>query len=94
MISLIFSMLPVASASRHFEKFFATPHGCDFRNAAEMFGLKYHYPSSIKDFATVYRHSLKSKKSTLIEVHCSRDENVRQHQMLWDAVRNKIEKQF
>lgn len=90
----IFSMLPVASASRHFEKFFATPHGCDFRNAAEMFGLKYHYPSSIKDFATVYRHSLKSKKSTLIEVHCSRDENVRQHQMLWDAVRNKIEKQF
>lgn len=90
----IFSMLPVASASPHFEKFFATPHGCDFRNAAEMFGLKYHCPANLKDFATVYRHSLKSKKSVLIEVHCSRDENLRQHQMLWNAVKNKIETQF
>jgi 2-succinyl-5-enolpyruvyl-6-hydroxy-3-cyclohexene-1-carboxylate synthase len=89
----IFSMLPVASIPQYFEKFFATPHGCDFRNAAEMFSLKYYNPSSLKDFATVYRHSMKSKKSALIEVHCSRDDNARQHQLLWEAVRDKIETQ-
>ncbi len=89
----IFSMLPIASIPQYFEKFFATPHGCDFRNAAEMFSLKYHNPSSLKDFATVYRHSMKSKKSALIEVHCSRDDNARQHQLLWEAVRDKIETQ-
>lgn len=90
----IFSMLPVASASRHFEEFFATPHGYDFRNAAEMFGLKYHSPLNLKDFATVYRHSLKAKKSAVIEVSCSREDNVRQHQTLWNTVKDKIERQF
>ncbi len=90
----IFSLLPVASIPQHFEKFFATPHGCDFRNAAEMFGLKYHNPASLKDFTTVYRHAMKSKKSALIEVHTSRVANARQHQLLWEAVRDKIETQI
>ncbi len=90
----IFSLLPVASIPQNFEKFFATPHGCDFRYAAEMFGLKYHNPASLKDFTTVYRHAMKSKKSALIEVHTSRVANARQHQSLWEAVRDRIETQI
>lgn len=88
----IFSMLPISESTSHFEEFFGTPHGLDFRNAAEMFGIKYHNPGTIKDFGTVYRHSLKSKKSSIIEVSCSRKENVRQHRQLWKVVQERIEK--
>lgn len=90
----IFSLLPVASIPQHFEKVFATPHGCDFRYAAEMFSLKYHNPASLKDFATVYRHAWKSRKPALIEVRTSRDANASQHRSLWEAVRDKIETQI
>lgn len=89
----IFSMLPVAALGAHFEKFFGTPHGRDFRNAAEMFGLKYHCPATTNDFTTVYRHSLRSKKSALIEVRCSRTENVGEHERLWQSVQEQIETQ-
>ena len=88
----IFSMLPISESTSHFEEFFGTPHGLNFRNAAEMFGIKYHNPGTIKDFGTVYRHSLKSKKSSIIEVSCSRKENVRQHRQLWKVVQERIEK--
>ncbi len=90
----IFSLLPIASIPQHFETVFATPHGCDFRYAAEMFSLKYHNPASLKDFATVYRHTVKSRKPALIEVCTSRDANARQHRSLWEAVRDKIETQI
>ena len=76
------------------EKYFATPHGRDFRYAAEMFSLKYHSPASLKDFITVYWHAMTSKKPALIEVHTSRDASARQHRLLWETVRDKIETQI
>ncbi len=89
----IFSMLPVLDIGSRFEEFFGTPHGRDFRNAAELFDIKYHCPGTAKDFATVYRHSLKSKKSALIEITCRREENLRLHRELWKTVQDRIEKQ-
>ncbi|MGB5137221.1 MAG: thiamine pyrophosphate-dependent enzyme, partial [Candidatus Zixiibacteriota bacterium] len=88
----IFSMLPVAAIKSHFEEFFGTPHGLGFLNAADMFGIKYHCPNSIKDFCAVYRHSLKSNKSAIIEIGCSRKDNVEQHRQLWKAVQERVEK--
>src|SRR5947209_8061675 len=32
----IFNFLPVAQATPHFEELFATPHGLDFRHAADL----------------------------------------------------------
>ena len=40
----IFSFLPVAGTSEHFEKFLGTPHGLAFKDAAAMFGLPYVAP--------------------------------------------------
>lgn len=89
----IFSMLPVANIGPRFEEFFGTPHGRDFRYAAELFDIKYHCPGTAKDFTTVYRHSLKSKKSALIEIACTREGNLRLHRELWKTVQDRIEKQ-
>lgn len=46
----IFSFLPQAEDPEHFEELFGTPHGLDFRPAAEMYGLHYQRPASWKNF--------------------------------------------
>ena len=87
----IFSMLPIADHKTHFEEFFGTPHGLDFRNAADVW-YQISFTERLKDFGTVYRHSLKSKKSAIIEIACSRNENAHQHRQIWQAVQERIEK--
>ncbi len=82
----IFSFLPVAAYTKHFEPFFATPHGLRLESAAMMFGLPYHEASDRKTFADVYREAQAKGTSALIEVHTSRAENVSIHQALRDAV--------
>ncbi len=46
----IFSFLPQATHGEHFEDLFGTPHGLDFRPAAEMYGASYHLMEGWDDF--------------------------------------------
>ncbi len=59
----IFARMPIAH-SPYFETYFKTPHGFNFRSAAEMFGLGYSKPKTASEF----KKSLKSKISSIIEV--------------------------
>jgi len=79
----IFSHLPVAKIDAHFEEMFGTPHGRSLRAAGDLFDIKYHAPKTLKDFTTVYRASLKSKKSALIEVKAERSIEAAWLQKLW-----------
>ncbi len=79
----IFSHLPVAKIEAHFEEVFGTPHGRSLRAACDLFDIKFHSPKTLKDFATVYRASLKSRKSALIEVKTERAIEAAWLQKLW-----------
>ena len=46
----IFSFLPQAAYPEHFEDLFGTPHGLDFRPAAELYGASYHLSDGWDDF--------------------------------------------
>lgn len=71
----IFSFLPIAQSSRHFDEFFGTPHGLSFEGAAQQFGLNYQRPQTLSEFDGMYQYSLKQSKSTLIEVSTQRPAN-------------------
>ena len=82
----IFSFLPIAKQADVFEKFFGTPHGYTFANAAAMFELNYAQPRSAGEFIKSYKHALTSSTSTIIEVINTRDENTKLHQQLQSSL--------
>ena len=86
----IFSFLPQAEETEHFEELFGTPHGLDFRPAAELYGLAYRHVESSDEFRTMVRESMSSSGVGLIEVRTDRRANVRLHQELWAAVAEAV----
>ena len=82
----IFSMLPQAGDSEHFEELFGTPHGLDFRHAAEMYGLAYRPVDDVPAFRRAVAESLDAPGTSLIEVRTDRRENACLHRELWQAV--------
>ncbi len=88
----IFSYLPVARVEAHFEEFFRTPHHFDFAHAADMFGIKYYQPLNQRDFATIYRHSIKGERPVIIEIKLDRDRSVVQHREYWKRLRDAAQR--
>lgn len=64
----IFSHLPQATESEHFETLFGTPHGLHFAHAAALFGLPYYRPAGWDEFRRSVRESLASCGLSLVEV--------------------------
>ena len=87
----IFHYLPIAEHSDMFEKYFATPHGMTFDHAARMFGLPYNKPAARDEFETALRAALGPGESSIIEVATNRDENLRLHRRICDAVVKALE---
>ncbi len=82
----IFSFLPQAGRADHFEELFGTPHGLDFRHAAQMYGLDYALARSPDEFDSAVRRSIANDGVSLIEVRTDRDENVAVHRNIWAQV--------
>lgn len=79
----IFHFLPIEQQSASFEKYFCTPHGIQFRHAAELFGLDYARPESLTEFIEMYRHAVSSGSSSVIEVSTNRKQNAELHRAIW-----------
>jgi 2-succinyl-5-enolpyruvyl-6-hydroxy-3-cyclohexene-1-carboxylate synthase len=91
----IFSFLPIADspgAADIFDRYFGTPHGLEFSNAARMFGLDYAAPKTIKEFAGIYQKALESERSLIIEIKTRREENYKLHRDLQEKIKTKIDK--
>jgi 2-succinyl-5-enolpyruvyl-6-hydroxy-3-cyclohexene-1-carboxylate synthase len=88
----IFSFLPIAGEKDVFEKFFATPHGVTFEDAARMFGLAYACPDSAKAFTQAYKRAAEGTAPVIIEVRTEREENVKVHKLLQDKIRQRVDK--
>lgn len=78
----IFSFLPVAQATPHFEELFGTPHGTDFSHAAALFGARYAEPRSTKELkAALHEHV--GKGLSVLNVRVDRHANPLEHQKLY-----------
>ncbi len=82
----IFSFLPQAAHPQHFEQLFGTPHGLDFRPAAEMYGAAFHRPETWEEFRVAVKDGLDSNGLTIVEVRTNRESNVAMHRQVWKAV--------
>lgn len=88
----IFSFLPVADHTTHFEEFFITPHDLEFDGAALMFGINYKKITGKDDFTSNYKEAVESGSSMILEVIVDRGQNVRAHKELESEIRNYLEK--
>ena len=83
----IFEFLPVAGERDAFEEHVATPHGLDFSGVATLYGVTHVRCSSAAELAAALAESVGSARTTVIEVHTDREENVALHRRVWEAVR-------
>jgi 2-succinyl-5-enolpyruvyl-6-hydroxy-3-cyclohexene-1-carboxylate synthase len=82
----IFSFLPQAGHPEHFEALFGTPHGLDFRQAAELYGARYRLAEGHDDFREAVAASLSEPGLKIVELRTSRVRNVELHTRIWRAV--------
>jgi len=87
----VFSFLPVAGINEHFERYFAAPHHLTFENAAPLFGLEYSIPPTASAFIDAYCGATKGGRHRLIEVQTHREENLRLHRALQQAIMQRID---
>jgi 2-succinyl-5-enolpyruvyl-6-hydroxy-3-cyclohexene-1-carboxylate synthase len=86
----IFSFLPIADFKEGFEKFWGTPHGYTLAAAASMFELSYNQPMDAVQFKKAYAQALKEQTSTIIEIITNREENLKVHRLLQDAINENV----
>ena len=82
----IFSFLPQAAYPAHFEQLFGTPHGLDFRPAAEMYGATFSRVTDWPSFRAAVSTGLQAAGVTIVEVPTDRERNVTMHRAVWQAV--------
>ncbi|MFI5394975.1 MAG: 2-succinyl-5-enolpyruvyl-6-hydroxy-3-cyclohexene-1-carboxylic-acid synthase [Candidatus Binatia bacterium] len=81
----IFSFLPQADCDDQVAEYFSTPHGLDFRSAAEMYGCAFTRVASWDQFRAVVASSLCAERTSVIEVPSDRRRNVELHRQIWAA---------
>ncbi|MGA9525012.1 MAG: 2-succinyl-5-enolpyruvyl-6-hydroxy-3-cyclohexene-1-carboxylic-acid synthase [Myxococcaceae bacterium] len=77
----IFSFLPIAGTTPHFEKLFGTPHGLELSHAARLFGATYTAPSTPAELASAVRAGQEGGLH-LVEVRVAREINPEVHRAL------------
>lgn len=79
----IFSFLPQRACGDQVAEYFFTPHGLDFRGAAEMYGCVFTRVASWEQFRSAVMASLHAQQTTVIEVPSDRRRNVKLHRRIW-----------
>jgi 2-succinyl-5-enolpyruvyl-6-hydroxy-3-cyclohexene-1-carboxylate synthase len=82
----IFSFLPISGYPDVFEKYFGTPHGLEFRPAAEMFGLPWYSATSVDEYKTAYTDAVAGCSSAVIEIRTNRGDNRQDHDSLREGL--------
>ena len=86
----IFSLLPISKQKDLFERFFGTPHGCEFSKVAAMFDLPYFQPENLEQLQKSFQEAWRSNKPSLIEVKTDREQTAA-HLLAWqDHVKNYV----
>ena len=88
----IFHMLPIRDREPEFTQYFATPHGLDFRHAAELYGIPYRHVDHPSATADALEQVLAGNGPRILEVRSDRDQNQRSREAVADAVRRAVGK--
>ena len=90
----IFHMLPIREHEPEFTQYFATPHGLDFRHAAELYGIPYRrvdHPTGAEDaLEDAFGDVLAGTGPRILEVRSDRDQNQRGRDAMVEAVRRAV----
>jgi 2-succinyl-5-enolpyruvyl-6-hydroxy-3-cyclohexene-1-carboxylate synthase len=84
-------MLPIAEYDPAFTKYFATPHGLDFRHVAEMHDIVF-TDSEIGGLDSALAIALESGRTSIVRVRTNRETNTRRHRETSDAVAEAVRK--
>ncbi len=82
----IFGHLPIARHQDVFERYFVTPHGFVFDQAAAMFDLPFVRTDDTRTFVSAYQTARQSERSSIIEVSVDREQNQKFHDRLIDEI--------
>lgn len=88
----IFSFLPQASVTEHFEPLFGTPHGLDFAQAVVMYGGRFERVFDWDRFRAAVSEGMSQGGLHVIEVPTVRSSNRVMHQDAWKAVSHAVAK--
>ncbi len=88
----IFGHLPISEAGDVFEKYFVTPHGYRFEDAAKMFHLRYEHVETTSQFLESLSRTRTQNGSCVIEVAIDRVRNQSFHQQLVSGAAAKLDK--
>lgn len=80
----IFDHLPIAAHREGYEEQFATPHGLDFRAAAEMYGCAFERVTKAADLADAIARGVASPRTSVVELRFARDASL----AAWSTARN------
>ncbi|MFC7063922.1 2-succinyl-5-enolpyruvyl-6-hydroxy-3-cyclohexene-1-carboxylic-acid synthase [Halobacillus seohaensis] len=86
----IFSYLPHAKSSDHFEELFGTPLGIDFQGVIEMYGGSHRRVIDWSSYKKALKDSYKEEGLSVVEVVTSRDDHVAFHKTRWDKIAETI----
>ncbi|HEU5139273.1 MAG TPA: 2-succinyl-5-enolpyruvyl-6-hydroxy-3-cyclohexene-1-carboxylic-acid synthase [Bacillales bacterium] len=88
----IFSFLPQARETDHFEDLFGTPTDLEFGNAVEMYGGSFCSVETWPQFRDEVKRGVSSQGLNVVEVRTKRDENTRLHHSIWEHVSRAVGK--
>jgi 2-succinyl-5-enolpyruvyl-6-hydroxy-3-cyclohexene-1-carboxylate synthase len=86
----IFHRLPIRDHEPEFTKYFATPHGLDFRHVAELYGISYRRVEHPNDVAVALVDVLAGTGPRILEVQSDRDRNQHGREAVVEAVRKAV----
>jgi len=86
----IFHKLPIRDHEPEFTQYFATPHGLDFRHAAELYGIAYRYVDHPSGTGEALAEVLEGAGPRILEVRSDRDQNQRTREAVAEAVRRAV----
>ena len=85
----LFHALPIAAQEPHFTRFFVTPHGLDFRHAAELHGLAM-TDVPILDLGGALDEALRDGKTSIVRVRSERVASHAKREELAKAVSDAV----
>ena len=86
----IFHRLPIRDHEPEFTRYFATPHGLDFRHAAELYGIPYRRVDHPTGATDALGEVLAGTGPRILEVRSDRDQNQCSREAVAEAVRRAV----
>ena len=83
-------MLPIEEHEPEFTRYFAVPHGLDFRHAAEMYGIWYRHLDEASSVGEALDDLLAESGPRMLEIRSDRAHNMRRREEVAEAVREAV----